>query len=94
MDAPRPKLEIEWLYDHHECDQCGWSAAEGVVVRMDNKVILELIPKAACYSSDTWDAEEVYITLLEAFGFDVELRETNVKPLPGSEGDEDDEEGL
>lgn len=82
MESPRHKLEIEWLYDHHECDQCGWSAAEGAIVRLDNKVILELMPKAACYSSDTWDAEEIYVTLLEAFGFDVELRETNIKPLP------------
>ena len=49
------------------------------------------MPKAACYSSDTWDAEEIYVTLLEAFGFDVELRETNIKPLPedGEEYEDD-----
>lgn len=91
MDAPKPRLEIEWLYDYYECDQCGPSYADGAIVRLDNAVIMELIPKAHCYSSETWDYEDVYVGLLETFGFDVSIRETNVKIPPQQEEDDDED---
>jgi hypothetical protein len=92
VDAPRPKLEIEWLYDDHDCEVCGPSYAEGAIVRMDNVVILELIPNAHCYSSESYEAEEVFVTLLEHFGFDVSIRETHVTLPPIQEEDDDEED--
>lgn len=91
VDAPRPQLEIEWLYDQYECDMCGPSYAEGAIVRLDNVVIMELIPHAHCYSSESWEAEEVFVQLLESFGFDFSMRETLVK-LPPQEEEDDDED--
>lgn len=91
MDAARPQLEIEWLYDNYECDQCGPSFAEGAIVRLDNAVILELIPNAHCYSSVSWNAEEVFVELLEKFGFDVSMLESNVNTSPEPEDDDDED---
>ena len=91
VDAPRPKLEIEWLYDDYDCEMCGHSYAEGAIVRLDNAVIMELLPNAHCYSSESYEAEEVFVTLLESFGFDVSIRETHVTLPPEQEGSDDED---
>lgn len=91
MDPPKPKLEIEWLYDDHDCELCGPSYAEGAIVRVDNAVVLEMVPTAHCYSSESYESEEVFVTLLEKFGFDVSIRETHVT-LPPEQGEVDDED--
>lgn len=70
---------------------CGPSYAEGAIVRLDNVVIMELIPHAHCYSSESWEAEEVFVQLLESFGFDFSMRETLVKLPPLDEEDDDED---
>jgi hypothetical protein len=67
----RNLLEIEWVYDDYECETCGPSYAEGAIVRLNNEVILELEPRAHCYSSISYDVEQVYDAILAKFGIDV-----------------------
>lgn len=91
MEIPRHSVEIEWVYDDYDCETCGPSFAQGAIVRVDNMVVLELIPRASCWSSDTWEAEEVYNLLLERFGFDVTIKENHVNNPPPLPEDGDDE---
>ena len=68
-------IEIEWLSDSNDCDQagCGGGYATGAIVKLNGEVILELIPVARCWDSDSWDVYEVYRQLLmKLTGYTVE----------------------
>ena len=84
-------LEIEWLSDGYDCPMCGPSNAEGAIVRLNNRVILELVPRAHCYSSDTYDESEVYDQIFNILGIQV-IHTENSEHLPIIGEDEDDEE--
>lgn len=93
MGATRNKLEIEWLYDSYECDTCGISDALGAIVRLNNAVIIELIPNAHCYSSTTYDESEIYATIFNVFDIDLEFTDTEIRsPLYNMEEDDDDDD--
>ena len=94
MEPPRHKVEIEWVYDEYDCDTCSPSFANGAIVRVDNKVVLEMMPRAHCYSSESYEPEEVYNALLNRFGFDVEIKENIVYPPPIDEDDDDKEDDI
>lgn len=94
VEPPRHSVEIEWVYDEHDCEVCGPSYAEGAIVRVDNVVILEMMPSAHCYSSESYEPEEVYNALLNRFGFDVIIKENTVYPPIVDEDDDDDEDKL
>lgn len=93
MEPPRHSVEIEWVYDEYDCELCGPSYAEGAIVRVDNVVVLEMMPSAHCYSSESYEPEEVYNALLTRFGFDVSIKETHVNPPP-IDMDEDNDEDV
>jgi hypothetical protein len=94
VEPPRHSVEIEWVYDEYDCETCGPSYAEGAIVRVDNVVILEMMPHAHCYSSESYEPEEVYNALLNRFGFDVVIKENIVYPPPIVDEDDDDEDKL
>lgn len=92
MEPPRHNVEIEWIYDEHDCDTCGPSFAEGAVVRVDNMVVLEMMPLAHCYSSTSYSQDEVYNALLNRFGFDVTIKDSYLNPPPIFEDDDDEDD--
>lgn len=53
-------IHIAWLTDHHDCETCGSSYAEGARVTVDGVVAFELIPIAHCFGGHHWDEDEVY----------------------------------
>jgi hypothetical protein len=68
-------IGIEWLSESSECDQAGCSGgyATGAIVKLNGTTILELIPVARCWDSDSWDVHEVYRQLLmKLTGYTVE----------------------
>lgn len=65
------KIEIEWLSDSNECDQCGGNWAEGAVVRIDGKLAIELIPHAGCTGGDNYDERDVFTLILDRLGFEL-----------------------
>lgn len=70
-----PKIEIEWLDDGNDCDQCGGGYAAGARVTLDGELLLELIPRASCFGSeDDWDTDQVYARILQALGYELDKR--------------------
>jgi hypothetical protein len=65
------KLEIEWLSDEHDCENCGSSYAEGASVTLDDKPFLLLAPAAYCFDGASWNEEEVYKAILEKLGYTI-----------------------
>lgn len=63
-----PSIEIEWITDHYDCDDCGPSYAEGAIVKIDGLEEIDLTPGAACYGGTHYTKEEVYRRILEALG--------------------------
>lgn len=66
-----PKLEIEFLHDDYDCDDCGYSYSEGCRVHLDGNLILELNPVAHCFGGIHYDTNEMYNLLLEKLGYEV-----------------------
>ncbi len=95
MDIPKHQLEIEWLYDSYDCEVCGPSDAQGAIVRLDGKVVIELIPNAHCYSSETYDDNSVYATIFNMFNIELSFAESVIRPgYEEVEGDDDDDEAV
>ena len=66
------RIEIEWLFDSNDCDQCGGGWATGARVTLDGQPLLELIPVADCFGSESdWATDEVYKRILETLGYTV-----------------------
>jgi hypothetical protein len=95
MEPAQPNiLEIEWLSDDYQCDMCGSSHAEGAIVRLNNRVILELMPRAYCYSSETYDEMEVYDQIMNIFGVQVIHSENSEHPPINLEDDDEEPDSI
>lgn len=67
------KIEIQWLDDHYDCDDCGSSWAEGALVKFDGEIALNLAPHAHCYDSISYDRDTVYEMILKELGHTVTI---------------------
>lgn len=65
-------IKIEWLYDGHDCETCGQSYATGARVLLNGDLLLELEPVASCYDSQHYDEADVYRSILERLGYQIE----------------------
>lgn len=69
------RIEIEWLEDEHDCDDCGTSwarGARGAIAFVDGNKVFELIPNAHCYGGTNLESEtEVYKAILDSLGYNV-----------------------
>lgn len=65
------RIEIDWLSDYSDCEQCGGNYADGAIVRIDGKAALKLIPRAHCFGGDHYDERHVYRRILEHLGHEV-----------------------
>lgn len=61
-------VDIDWLTDTHECDDCGLSAATGATITIDGKEAVTLMPSAYCFNSDTWEHYMVLGVVLGEMG--------------------------
>jgi len=57
------KLNIDWLYDEHDCETCGGSYSIGAVVKYNNKIILDKPACAHCFSEPDIDYEQILYVL-------------------------------
>lgn len=64
-------LEFEWLQDSHDCETCGFSCAEGAVVRLNGQVLLERQPCAGCFDDRSYSSDVVHHEVLLALGYEV-----------------------
>lgn len=62
------KIEIQWLEDSYECEDCGTSWATGAVVTFDGEVVIDKPPLAHCYGGSSIDPEQVYKEIFEKLG--------------------------
>ena len=65
-------LTIERLSDDCDCETCGTSWAEGAIVKLNDRIILELEPHASCYGGKSWTDADVYHEILKYLGYTVE----------------------
>lgn len=94
MGIPKHQLEIEWLYDSYDCETCGPSDAQGAIVRLDGQVVIELLPHAHCYSSETYDNDSVYATIFNMFGIELSFTESVIRPGYDEVIEDDDDEEV
>lgn len=66
------KIKIKWLYDEYECDNCGYTSAEGALVTFEDGRQLHLKPVAHCYEEQSWSTEDVYLEILKELGYELE----------------------
>lgn len=64
-------IEIEWLLDEHDCETCGWTCAEGAIVRLNGQEIIRLEPVAHCYNGVDYRDNIVYKTIIEYLGYEI-----------------------
>ena len=64
-------LDITWLTNDYECEDCGCSSAYGALVTLDGDLLLHLEPSAHCFGGSSWDEEEVYRMVLEKLGYTI-----------------------
>ncbi len=62
-------------------------------MRLNNAVILEMVPQASCYSSETYDVTEVYDSVFDLMGIDVVHSENSSHP-PIQEVDDDESDSI
>lgn len=65
------KIEIKTTTDSHGCETCGGSWAEGGVVYVDGKEVLERIPSAYCYGVPSFSESDLLVMALKKIGIDV-----------------------
>lgn len=66
------QVQIKWMSDHHECETCGTSYADGAIVTFENTIpAIHMIPHAHCYDGEDYDAETVYKEILRRLGHTV-----------------------
>lgn len=66
-------IKIVRTYDEYDCDDCGYSEAEGAKIYINNKMVLDLKPVAHCYGGITYNDENIFQAVLEYLGYNVEV---------------------
>lgn len=70
-DVPKPNIEIVWISDYYDCDQCGGAGADGGIVKIDGEIVVDMTPKAHCYGGTSYSQDQVYAELFKHLGFNV-----------------------
>lgn len=73
------KIKIKWLCDDYDCDDCGYSSAEGALVTFEDGRKLHLEPVAHCYGGQSWSTEAVYAEILKELGHELEYANGSVQ---------------
>ena len=65
------KIEIETLWDDHDCETCGGSSAYGGIVYVDGKEVLRREPVAYCYGVPSFSEDDLLVMALKGLGIKV-----------------------
>lgn len=85
------QLEVTLLEDHHDCETCGSSFAQGALVRLNGEVVVDRTPCAHCFGSNSFPLDRVLYETLERLGFTVTVESAEAEERdPWPSGDEDD----
>lgn len=69
--ADSKTIILTWIEDDAECEECGFSYAEGATVLFENGTALDFTPVAYCQGGIDFSREEVYKKILEHLGYRV-----------------------
>ena len=61
-------INITWLTDEHDCETCGSTYADGAIVCIDDKIVLNLAPVAHCFDGVHYNREDVLRKILKYLG--------------------------
>lgn len=61
-------IRIERVTDHHDCETCGCSLADGARVYFDGELGLELTPSGWCFDGVSYEDDEIYAEILKSLG--------------------------
>jgi hypothetical protein len=65
------KIEITTMVDSYDCETCGGSWAEGGVVYVDDKKVLERKPSASCFGSSSFSEADLLVMALAKLGHEI-----------------------
>lgn len=65
------KIEITWIDDYYDCEQCGGAGASGAVVKVDGETVVDMTPQAHCFGGVDYSENQVFLALLGALGYEV-----------------------
>lgn len=66
---------IQRLSDHHDCETCGYSAADGYQIYKDSILIINNQPVASCFDSVNYDYVQAYYDIFNLEKIDVQQDE-------------------
>ena len=65
------KIEIKTNSDHHDCETCGGSYADGGDVYIDGELVLSRKASAHCFNGRSYDDHELLVMALAKLGHTV-----------------------
>ena len=68
-------IKITRTYDEHDCDDCGYSTAEGAKIYINGRKVLDLKPVAHCYEGKTYSDIDILKAVLEYLDFETRILE-------------------
>ena len=71
------KIEILTLSDLHDCELCGYSWADGGIIKIDGKEVFGFEPVAHCFDSKSLDADDLLAVALHKAGIEVYINDTH-----------------
>lgn len=72
-------IKIVRAYDEHDCDDCGYSTAEGANIYIDGKKVLDLKPIAHCYDGTSYSDMDILKEVLAYLDYKVEILEVSIE---------------
>lgn len=69
------KVTIEWSYDEHDCELCGYSTSQGAKAWVNDDCVFDEPALAHCFNGVYVSTEKVYGAILRHIGYDVETYE-------------------
>lgn len=59
---------VERTSDTYECEDCGFSFADGAKIFVDGQLQVDLVPSAYCYDDTSYGDEDIYHEILKLVG--------------------------
>ena len=66
-------FEIEFLEDIYECGSCGWTEAQGYVIRKDGEIVVDKTPVASCFDGADYRYDSPYRDLIYYLHPDIQI---------------------
>jgi hypothetical protein len=67
------KIQIDWLIDDHECEECGYEIAGGAFVTFEDGDKIDMTPSANCEDKKDYSGDDVYNEILKKLGHEIKV---------------------